>query len=289
MMDTNKGNKCGLVLEGGAMRGLFTAGVIDVWMEQGINFDGVIGVSAGAAFGCNYKSRQPRRVIRYNVRFAHEKRFCSLYSWLTTGDLYGGEFCYHIMPKKLDYWDVETFAADPMEFYAVCTDVKTGRPVYHKCTDGGNRDLEMIRASASMPVFSRPVKMDGRQLLDGGISDSIPLKYFQSIGYENNVVILTQPRGYKKKRSPLTPLLSTILRRMPAIAKDMEHRAEDYNAELDYVFQQEKTGSTLVVCPPEPLKIGKIEHDPKVMKKIYKIGRRTGWKYLEAVRRRISQ
>ena len=125
--------KYGLVLEGGAMRGLFTAGVLDILMENDIKLDAAVGVSAGAAFGCNYKSRQIRRAIRYNTRFCRDKRYCSMLSYVKTGDLFGSEFCYHEIPDKLDIFDTETFNASPMDFWVVCTDITTGRAVYRKC------------------------------------------------------------------------------------------------------------------------------------------------------------
>ena len=188
----------GLILEGGAMRGLFTAGVIDEMMEQGVRYDGCIGVSAGAAFGCIYKSHQIGRVLRYNKRFAHEKKYCSWYSWLTTGDLYGADFCYHKLPDELDIMDVKTYNSDPMHFYVTATDTATGKAVYHELDHLDDEAYEWMRASASMPVVSRPVRLMGRSLLDGGISDSIPVKFFESIGYTRNAVVLTQPRGYRK-------------------------------------------------------------------------------------------
>lgn len=144
--------KCGLVLEGGAMRGLFTAGVTDVFMENGIAFDGAVGVSAGAAFGCNYKSYQPGRAIRYNTRFCRDKRYCSIRSLITTGDMFGADFCYHEIPEKLDVFDFDTYENSAMEFYVVCTDVETGKPVYHRCDTMNSRELEWLRASASMPM-----------------------------------------------------------------------------------------------------------------------------------------
>ena len=147
--------KTGLVLEGGALRGLFSAGVIDVMMENGVKFDGLVGVSAGAAFGCNYKSRQAGRAIRYNTRFANDWRYCSWRSWLTTGDLFGGEFCYHVMPEELDIFDTAAFDSNPMEYYAVCTDVETGEPVYQKLMKCAYDTYEYIRASASMPLVSK--------------------------------------------------------------------------------------------------------------------------------------
>ena len=167
--------KRGLVLEGGAMRGLFTAGVIDVMMEHGIDFDGMVGVSAGSSFGCNFKSRQPGRVLRYNLRFGRDPRYMGLRSLLKTGNLVGAEFAYHVLPLELDIFDSQTFESNPMEFYMVCTDVSTGETVYHRMDKVDYDSLEWLRASASMPVVTRPVKVnDGRLLLDGGISDSIP-------------------------------------------------------------------------------------------------------------------
>lgn len=211
--------KKGLVLEGGALRGLFTAGVMDVMMENGIEFDGLIGVSAGAAFGCNYKSRQPGRVIRYNKRYAHDWRYCSVKSLLKTGDLFGAKFAYHTLPDKLDKFDVATFDRHPMEFYAVCTDVTTGEPVYQRLMHHGYAMNEWIRASASMPLASKVVAVEGHQLLDGGIADSIPLRFFEQQGYDKNVVVLTQPKGYVKKPNPLMPLIRLQLHRYPQVSQ----------------------------------------------------------------------
>lgn len=264
--------KRGLVLEGGAMRGLFTAGVIDVMMENGIKFDGIIGVSAGSSFGCNYKSHQPGRVLRYNMRFRDDKRYMGLWSLLTTGDLVGGEFAYHTLPMELDIFDVATFESNPTEFYLVCTNVHTGQPVYYRMDRVTYDSLEWLRASASMPVVTRPVKVDGREMLDGGISDSIPLKYFQSIGYKRNVVVLTQPRDYRKK--PVNKrLFRLLLRRYPAIAEAMVKRHEMYNAQLDYVSREVAKGNVLVIAPDEPLPIGRIDMNPDKMQKVYQIGR----------------
>ncbi len=191
--------KKGLVLEGGGMRALFTVGVTDVLMENGITFDGAIGVSAGAAFGCNYKSCQPGRAIRYNTRFAKDKRYCSMSSLIRTGDLFGADFCYKRIPRDLDKFDDEAYDNNPMEFYVVCTDIETGAPVYKSCPVSDEVMLEYIRASASLPLISNIVEIDGKKLLDGGITDSIPLKCFESIGFDRNVVILTQPKDYVKK------------------------------------------------------------------------------------------
>ena len=276
--------KKGLVLEGGAMRGLFTAGIIDVMMEAGVEPDGLIGVSAGAAFGCNYKSRQPGRAIRYNTRFAKDARYSGLKSLLTTGDYFNAQFGYHIVPYQYDLFDVAAFEQNPMEFIVVCTDVLTGQAVYHKMDRVDFDELEWLRASASMPLASKVVEVGGRKLLDGGVADSIPLAYFESIGYDRNVVILTQPEGYVKHRTKLMPLMRIGLRRYPEMIQAMDRRYLMYNRELEFVRQAEREGRCLVIRPDEKLPIGHISHDPEEMKRVYQIGREMGDRYIERIK-----
>ncbi|MBQ1860048.1 MAG: patatin family protein, partial [Clostridia bacterium] len=187
--------KTALSMEGGAMRGMFTCGVIDVLMENGITFDAAAGISAGAAFGCNFKSRQIGRPIRYNKRYGSDPRYMSFRSLLKTGDLYNADFCYRELPDVLDPFDRKAFRDNPMAFYIGATDVKTGKCVYHLCSDGEETDILWMRASASMPLVSRPVEVDGLLLLDGGITDPVPLDHMQSLGFDRHVVILTQPKG----------------------------------------------------------------------------------------------
>ena len=276
--------KKGLVLEGGAMRGLFTAGIIDVMMEAGVEPDGLIGVSAGAAFGCNYKSRQPGRAIRYNTRFAKDARYSGLKSLLTSGDYFNAQFGYHIVPYQYDLFDVAAFEQNPMEFIVVCTDVLTGQAVYHKMDRVDFDELEWLRASASMPLASKVVEVAGRKLLDGGVADSIPLAYFESIGYDRNVVILTQPEGYVKHRTKLMPLMRIGLRRYPEMIQAMDRRYLMYNRELEFVRQAEREGRCLVIRPDEKLPIGHISHDPEEMKRVYQIGREMGDRYIERIK-----
>ena len=276
--------KKGLVLEGGAMRGLFTAGIIDVMMEAGVEPDGLIGVSAGAAFGCNYKSRQPGRAIRYNTRFAKDARYSGLKSLLTTGDYFNAQFGYHIVPYQYDLFDVAAFEQNPMEFMVVCTDVLTGQAVYHKMDRVDYDELEWLRASASMPLASKVVEVAGFKLLDGGVADSIPLAYFESIGYDRNVVILTQPEGYVKHRTKLMPLMRIGLRRYPEMIQAMDRRYLMYNHELEFVRQAEREGRCLVIRPDEKLPIGHISHDPEEMKRVYQIGREMGDRYIERIK-----
>ena len=263
-------------MEGGALRGLFTAGILDVLMENGVRFDGLVGVSAGAAFGCNYKSGQVGRVIRYNKRFAHEWRYCSWRSWIATGDLFGGEFCYHKMPDELDVFDKETFDSNPMEYYAVCTDVETGEAVYKRLMKCSPETYEYIRASASMPMVSNIVEVGGRKLLDGGVTDSIPLRFFQEQGYERNLVILTQPADYQKQHNRLMPILRLWLHRYPKMIEALDRRHEMYNQQLEYVREEERKGNTYVIRPPQKLVIGHISHDENEMQGVYQMGRRVG-------------
>lgn len=276
--------KKGLVLEGGGLRSLFSEGVFDVMLENGINVDGVIGVSAGASFGCNFKSKQIGRALRYNTAFADDKNYISMYSWIKTGDIVNGEYAYHIIPVKHDVFDWDTWNSNPTEFYLVTTDVDTGKPVYKQIIDFDYDGLEWLRASASMPIVSRPVEQEGKRMLDGGITDSIPLKYFQSIGYERNLVILTQPNGYSKHKTKLAPLFKLCCRNYPKIAEAMANRHLMYNAQLEFIAQQEQLGNTMVICPDDIIPIGRIEMKPEKMKVVYEMGRKAGLENIERIK-----
>ena len=280
--------KTGLVLEGGAMRGMVSAGTIDVLMENDIAFDGAIGTSAGAAFGCNYKSHQIGRVIRYNKKYCRDKRFVSLRSLITTGDLYGADFAYRELPQVLDIFDTKTFASSPMEFYVTCTDIETGEAVYHKCEKGDDEDLLWMRASASLPLASRIVEAGGKRLLDGGMADSIPLKHLQSLGYDRIVVVLTQPVDYEKKKNKALPLLKLVYRKYPNFIKALETRHERYNETLQYIKELEKRGENYVIRPPKKLEVGAVEHNPEKLQNVYEIGRREAEKHLDEIKRFLN-
>ena len=268
--------KSGLVLEGGAMRGLFTAGVIDVWMTAGITFDGLVGVSAGACFGCNYKSRQPGRVIRYNKRLAKDPRYCSWRSLLKTGDLFNVDFCYREIPFELDPFDVAAYEANPMEFHLSVTDCATGKPVYRRLDRADAEAFRWIQASASMPLVSRPVEIDGREYLDGGLSDGIPLAYFERMGFDRNVVVTTRPHGYRKFASWKVALTRVFLRRYPAVYRALATRHEWYNRTLEYIDRRVADGAALLVCPEAPLPIARVCHDPEAMQRVYDLGKVAG-------------
>ena len=281
--------KTGLVLEGGAMRGLFTAGVLDVLMENKITFDGVIGVSAGAAFGCNFKSGQIGRAVRYNVRFCRDRRYCGLGSLWKTGDIFNTDFCYGEVPLKLDPFDFDAYEKNPTDFYVVCTDVETGQALCHRYTGREDHGFDWIRASASMPLVSRMVEIEGRKLLDGGIADSIPASCFESMGYTRNVVILTRPEGYRKKKNQALPLIRRKYRAYPRLVEAMEQRHLVYNAELDYVAQAQAEGRMFVIRPEKALAVRRIEKNPERLRAAYEEGRRTAERQREALSAFLGQ
>ena len=276
--------KTGLILEGGALRGLFTAGALDVFMEAGIVFDGAVGVSAGACFGCNLKSRQQGRVIRYNKRFARDPRYFSWMSLFKSGDLFNADFCYRELPLELDPFDCAAYDANPMEFHLSVTDCETGRPVYRRLDRADKTAFRWMRASASMPLVSRPVEIGGRFYLDGGLSDGIPLAYFESLGFERNVVITTRPHGYRKFPSRKFALLKPFFRRFPAVYRALTTRHEWYNAALRHIDEQVAAGCAFLICPESALPISRVCHNSDTMQKVYDIGRAAAERHLPQVR-----
>lgn len=276
--------KTGLVLEGGAMRGMYTAGVLDVLMENDIKVDGTIGVSAGACFGCNYKSRQIGRSIRYNLKYCKDPRYVSIRSLLFSGDIYNAKFCYEEIPVHLDPFDVDTYQKNSTEFYVVATDVNTGKAVYQRLDKGDGDDIQWIRASASMPLVSRIVKIGEQELLDGGIADSIPFEWFIQNGYERNIVVLTQPKGYVKSKNSLMPLVRWRMKKYPKMIEAMAKRHIEYNECLKQLEQREQEGNTLVIRPSEPLGIKRTEKNPEKLKAVYELGRKDAEAMLGKIR-----
>lgn len=276
--------KTGLVLEGGALRGLFTAGVLDVMMENDLMVDAIVGVSAGAVFGCNFKSRQIGRTIRYNKKYCREWRYGSFRSLLLTGDYYGADFCYRRIPEELDRFDAETFRKTPMTFDVVATDIETGEAVYHRCETAMGEDLKWMRASASMPLASTPVEIEGRKYLDGGVADSIPLPYMEESGYPHSIVILTQPKGFVKTPNKLLPLLRKTMKKYPRLIHALEVRHEKYNAMTVEIEEKEKRGQILAIRPESALNIGAASHDENELERVYQLGRAMGEKRLKEIR-----
>lgn len=263
--------KTGLVLEGGGVRGIYTAGVLDVFLEHEIHFDGVIGVSAGAIHGCSYLSGQKGRSIRYYMKYCADPRFMSFTSLLKTGDLVGVDFCYHEIPEKLDVYDNEAFLRNNTPFYAVCSNVESDKPEYIRMTDMF-RDIDILRASASMPYVSRIVEIGGKKYLDGGSTDSIPVEAFRTMGYGKNVVILTRDIDYRKK--PEMPWLAKwMYRKYPAFVKAQLNRHLEYNRTVERIQELEKEGSIFVIRPSLPPTVGRMENDPQKVRELYDLGR----------------
>lgn len=271
--------KTGLVLEGGGMRGIYTAGVLDVLMENGITFDGVIGVSAGAVHGCSYVSGQRGRSIRYYKKYYKNKRFMSWWNFFRTGDIVDEKFCYHALPEVLDPYDYDAFNASEMEFYVTCTNVETGKPEYLKVTDMKGQ-VDLMRASASMPYVSRIVEADGMKLLDGGCSDSIPVRAFMNMGFKQCVVVLTRQQGYVKKPEK-SGFAKLFYRRYPEFVKSIENRPRTYNKTIRDIERLEKKGKIFVIRPSKAPKIGRMSHDLNEITETYEAGRRDAKKCMK--------
>ena len=280
--------KIGIVLEGGGMRGMYTCGILDVLMEKRIYVDGMVGVSAGIAFGCNYKSHQAGRALRYNVRFARDKRYSGIMSLLKTGNYYNAYFAYKLVPTHYDVFDYNVFEETPMECYAVCFDVNSGEGVYQKLTHVDNEFFEWIRASASMPVVAQPVEVGGRLLLDGGLADSIPLEFMINKGYQRNIVILTREEGYRKTAEHGMWLMKPLLRKWPKVIEALQKRPAHYNMQLQKVREQERAGNAFVFRPLKPLNVSRTTHDAAEMNRVYQQGREEALQRLDELKRFIA-
>lgn len=264
--------KTGLVLEGGGKRGIYAAGVLDVLMEHNITVDGLIGTSAGAVNGCSYVSKQYERNLRYNVRFAREKKYMSLYSLITTGNVVGTEFAYDLLPNQLEIFDNDTFEKSETAYYVTCSNLETGKAEYIRCKSLRGKNIDYLRASASMPYVSQIVEIGGKKLLDGGVCDSIPLKAFQKMGYEKNLVILTRPKGYVKK--PENNFLANFYySKYPEFVSALKNRYAVYNKTIKYIEDQERQGNVIVLRPSRFVKVGRMERNPEAIKEMYMLGK----------------
>lgn len=277
--------KTGLVLEGGAMRGIYTAGVLDILMEKDILVDGVIGVSAGSVHGASYVSRQAGRNIRYTKKYCRDWRFMSFRSLLATGSMVGEKFSYAEIPYELDPFDFETFSKSGIDFYAGVTNVETGRAEYLLGNGPDEkRCLDIIRASSSMPIVSPIVEIDGKKYLDGGTADSIPLLAFQKMGYAKNIVVLTRPIGYRKSREKMMSIIQRQYARYPEYIAACNNRYINYNETLRRILQEEKKGTVLVIAPSHSVRISRTEKNTEVLQAQYDLGRLDALSRLDEIR-----
>lgn len=276
--------KIGLVLEGGSMRGMYTAGVLDTFMDAGIKVDGIIGVSAGALFGPNYFSNQKGRVIRYNKKYCKDRRYMSLWSFLTTGNLINRDFAYYELTTKRDVFDNEAFMKNNTGYYLTVTNVETGKPEYLEIKDV-IAEMEKLRATSAIPLVSRIVEVDGKQYLDGGISDSIPVLQCRKMGYDKIIVVQTRPVTYRKKpySKHLMRLMMLKYMNYPEFLKTVARRHKMYNHTLDLIEKLEKKGEIFVIQPSDAINVKVVERNAENLQSIYDMGVRDCKKNLEGL------
>ena len=274
--------KIGLVLEGGGMRGLFSAGVLDALLElKELSVNGIVGVSSGALFGVNYVSKQKERAVRYNKKYADDKRYMGLYSWITTGNAVNKDFAFYKLPCKLDVFDNETFKKAKTDFYVVMTNVESGKPEYVLIEDAFAQ-MEYLRATSALPFASKIIEINGKKYLDGGISDSIPIDFCESLGYDKIIAVLTRPEGtYKEDK--LGFLYKLVYRKYPNLVNSLLNMATDYEKVLAKIKDLENKGKIFVLRPPEVLKIGRLEKNRDKIQKVYDTGLNTGLKELDNI------
>lgn len=262
--------KIGLVLEGGAMRGLYTCGVLDVFLKENINADCIIGVSAGALFGINYCSNQPGRVLRFQKKYVQEKNYIGLRTFLKTGNIINKELAYYDIPRKYDIFDEETFKKSKTKFYAVVTNVNTGKAEYVKITDT-NKQIKYFEATGAMPFVSKMVEIGNEKYLDGALADSIPVTKMQEMGYDKIIVILTKPAGYRKRKNPEF-IAEKRYKEYPKLVKAINTRYLQYNKTLDKIKELEKNKEIFVIRPSRKVKMSRIEKDPAKIEEMYNLG-----------------
>ena len=269
MKSENKNKVC-LVLEGGAMRGIYTAGVIDVFLKRNIHVDAIIGTSAGALFGINYVSNQKERAIRYNKHYCKRKDYMGFYSLITTGNIMNKEFCFDKLVNELDPFDFETFKNSKTKFYVTVTNLETGEAEYPQIKDF-NQDMEYLRASGSMPCLSKIVEINGNKYLDGGIADSIPLRKAKEMGYGKIIVVTTRPIEYRKEKYTLWPF-KIKYKDYPKFIERISNRHLEYNEIVEEIIKEEKEGKIFVIRPTKKVKISKIEKNPEKIEAQYQLG-----------------
>ena len=272
--------KVGLVLEGGGMRALFTAGVLDALLDiKELDIDGIVGVSAGALFGVNYVSGQKERAIRYNKKYARDKRYMGFYSWITTGNAVNEEFAFYEIPFKLDVFDQEKFKQSKIDFYVVMTNVESGKPEYVLIKDVF-KQMEYLRATSALPFASKIIEINGKKYLDGGISDSIPIDYCEGLGYDKIILVLTRPKNTHKE-DKLNFLYKLVYRKYPNLVERLINMEKDYEVVLKKIEDLENKNKIFVIRPPKVLKIGRLEKNEDKIQNVYDIGLNTGIKEKE--------
>ncbi|MBP5280959.1 MAG: patatin family protein [Lachnospiraceae bacterium] len=265
--------QAGLVLEGGGMKGLYTAGVLDYFLDKNLDFSSVYGVSAGACNMCSYLSKQRGRARDVNTDYLGDKNYCSFWSLLTTGDLFNVDFCYKLIPDYLYPFDHEAYQKYQGKAYSVVTNIVTGQAEYLRVKDS-KRDMDMIQASASLPLMARNVRINDGLYLDGGIADAIPIARSIRDGNRKNVVVLTKEEGYVRKPTDrfTLALIKARYLKYPKVYELMAQRRENYNETMDYLYRQVENGQAYVIRPKHASKVGRIEKNRERLLELYQQG-----------------
>ena len=279
--------KIGLVLEGGAMRGLFTAGVLDVFLDNNIEVTDVVGVSAGTLFGVNYISKQRGRALRYNLKYINDKRYMNVKSWLKTGNLINKDFAYYKLPFQLDVFDNKTFKESSINFFATVTNIETGDAEFIKIEDA-YRQMETLRATSALPFISEIIEVGGKKYLDGGISNSIPIDFFEKQNFDKIIVILTRPIIYRKEKTTGIQY-KLFYKKYPKLVEKLENRYKEYNDTVDKIVELEKEGKLFVIRPSENITIKRLEKDVEKLQKVYDLGLKDGNNIIEDLKQYLEK
>ncbi len=262
-------DQVGLVLEGGGMRGVYTAGVLEYFLEQQLFFPYVIGVSAGACNAASYLSQQKGRNKTVTIEYASDPRYISWNNFFKNRQFFGMDFIFDEIPTKHVPFHYDVFYNSPTEFVIGTTDCYTGEPVYYKKQDYGKDMLTVLRASSSLPFIAPEIQFKEKMLLDGGISDPIPIKKAQQDGFKKNIVILTRNEGYEKKPSRFHFLVDRKYPQYKGLQVSLRNRYQIYNETVAYLEKEEKEGNAFVIRPQKMLKVGRMERNPSRLEELY--------------------
>ena len=262
-------DQVGLVLEGGGMRGVYTAGILEYFLERDLFFPYVIGVSAGACNAASYLSKQKGRNKIVTIEYASDPRYISWKNYFKNRQFFGMDFIFDEIPNKHVPYHYDVFYNSPSEFVVGTTDCLTGEPVYFKKQDYEKDLLTVLRASSSLPLIAPEIRFKDKILLDGGISDPIPIKKAQKDGFKKNIVILTRNEGYMKKPSKFQFLVDRKYPEYKGLQHSLRKRYQIYNDTVAYLENEEKDGNALIIRPTQPLKVGRMERNPERLKDLY--------------------
>lgn len=261
-----------LILEGGGMRGVYSAGVLDLLLDKDIDIKYCVGVSAGACNCVSYISKQKKRNYRVNINYINDKRYLSIRNLLLTGSAFGMDMLFDIIPNELEVFDHETYINSNAKFFVGSTNCDTGLPEFYNIKDFNIDGYDALKASISLPLVAKIINYDNKNLLDGGIAAPIPVQKAIEDGIEKHVIILTRHRGYKKEKTKIMPIIKRKYKNYPKLVEAIENRYKIYNDTLELINKLEKEGKCFVISPSTPLKVSRFERDKEKLKIVYSQG-----------------